>query len=75
MGGGMNRTEWRKLAAEMYQIAGVMNAPCEVLDQLAAAANGEPLPHETLLPINGEEVGCFPCSECHRAMKQEEMWK
>ena len=38
------------LAAELYQVCGALNAPAKVLDQLAAAASGEPLPYETLLP-------------------------
>ena len=38
------------MAAELYQVCGALNAPAKVLDQLAAAASGESLPYETLLP-------------------------
>lgn len=41
----------RAVCAEAYQLAGVINAPTKVLDNLSAAANGEPLPHESFLPF------------------------
>ena len=37
--------------AEAYQVAGTAGAPVRVLDNLWAAAQGEPLPHATVLPI------------------------
>lgn len=40
----------RNLCAEMYQVAGTLGADARVLDTLSAAANGQPLPHGTLLP-------------------------
>lgn len=43
--------ELRNLCAEMYQIAGVLEAPAKVLDQLSAGAQGKKLPHSTLLPF------------------------
>jgi hypothetical protein len=42
----------RRVCAEMYQVAGALVAPVRVLDQLAAAAAGRPLPYETVLPVN-----------------------
>ncbi len=46
------------ILAEAYQLAGAIGAPRRVLDNLAAAVDGEPLPHGTFLPIQAEE-----CSE------------
>ncbi|QMV32437.1 hypothetical protein KMC43_gp62 [Ralstonia phage Raharianne] len=40
----------RNLCGEMYQVAGAHDASTTVLDQLVAATEGVPLPHETLLP-------------------------
>ncbi len=40
----------RQVCAEMYQVAGVLGASEKVLDNLAAAASGKPLPHESVLP-------------------------
>ena len=44
------------LCAEMYQVAGELGAPVCVLDQLWAAAQGEPLPHGSLLPFSLEQA-------------------
>jgi hypothetical protein len=41
----------RSVCAEAYQFAGAYDAPVEVLDNLSAAANGLPLPHESFLPV------------------------
>ena len=41
----------RNVCAEAYQFAGAYNAPVEVMDNLSAAMLGEPLPHETFLPV------------------------
>lgn len=41
----------RRVCSEMYQVAGALGAPADVLDQLLAASEGEPLPHESLLPF------------------------
>jgi hypothetical protein len=40
----------RTLCAEVYQVAGALDAEAPVLDNLWAAANGDPLPHASLLP-------------------------
>jgi hypothetical protein len=46
----------RAVCAEAYQLAGLFSDRIEnaklVLDNLSAAANGEPIPHETFLPID-----------------------
>lgn len=43
----------RDLLGELYQVLGSLDAGAEVLDQVSAAINGQPLPHETLLPYVG----------------------
>jgi hypothetical protein len=43
------------VCAEAYQAAGAAGAPARVLDNLWAAAQGEPIPHATVLPILVEE--------------------
>lgn len=40
-----------KLLAELYQVLGALDAPAKVLDQVFAAAQGNRLPHATLLPF------------------------
>lgn len=42
----------RHLCSEMYLVAGELGASEAVLDNLSAAANGETLPHVTLLPYH-----------------------
>ena len=49
----------QRVCSEAYQLAGTVGAPVEALDNLSAAANGEPIPHETFLPIRLED-----CEEC-----------
>jgi hypothetical protein len=44
------RDRLRQLCAELYQVAGALGADARVLDNLWAAAEGKPLPHESLLP-------------------------
>lgn len=39
------------LLGELYQVLGALDAPEEVLDQVIAALEGGPLPHESLLPF------------------------
>lgn len=39
------------LLSELYQILGALDAPENVLDQVLAASEGEPLPYESLLPF------------------------
>ncbi|MGL6045236.1 MAG: hypothetical protein ACRC02_02105 [Vogesella sp.] len=44
----------KELLSELYQVLGELNAPAKVLDQVAAAIAGQPLPHATLLPFDLE---------------------
>lgn len=41
----------RTVCSEAYQMAGALDAPTPVLDNLSAAANGRPLSHESFLPV------------------------
>ena len=41
-----------EVCAEAYQLAGAVGAPEKALDNLAAAAGGEPIPHATFLPVS-----------------------
>lgn len=43
-------TSLRSVCAEAYQMAGAMDCSVEAMDNLSAAAGGEPLPHQTFLP-------------------------
>jgi hypothetical protein len=54
--------ELQNLCAAMYQFAGEVGAPERVLDVLAAAQNGDPLPEEAIdaiLPITAAECDAF----------------
>jgi hypothetical protein len=60
----------RKVCAEAYQLAGLFadridNAK-EALDNLSAAANGEPIPHETFLPVSIIDAQIAPLVEAMR---------
>jgi hypothetical protein len=55
----------RSVCAEAYQFAGEVGAPVRVLDNLWAAAQGEPLPHETVLPVSVDE--CDPLTRRARS--------
>ena len=44
-----------QVCAEAYQPAGAVGAPEKVLDNLAAAAEGMPVPHATFLPISAAD--------------------
>lgn len=44
-----------QVCAEVYQFAGAVGAPARVLDNLSAAADGHPIPHESILPVTAEE--------------------
>lgn len=46
----------RRVCQEAYQFATVVGAPARVLDNLWAAAEGQPLPHETFLPVSRIEL-------------------
>ena len=41
----------QKVCAEAYQLAGAVGASEAALDNLDAAANGNPIPHDTFLPV------------------------
>jgi hypothetical protein len=43
--------ELQALCAELYQVLGTVGAPVRVLDKVAAAAAGKPIPDVDLLPI------------------------
>jgi hypothetical protein len=45
----------RQVCAEAYQFAGSVGAPERVLDNLAAAAAGNPIPHASILPVSADE--------------------
>jgi hypothetical protein len=47
------------VCAEAYQLAGQVNASEKALDNLSAAANGLPLPHESFLPVEDLAVHDF----------------
>lgn len=50
------RDQLRAVCAEAYQLAGALDAPVEAMDNLSAAANGDPLPHATFLPVAVPDV-------------------
>jgi anion-transporting ArsA/GET3 family ATPase len=52
--------ELQKVCAEAYQFAAVYAPEHEILDNLAAAANGDPVPHESVLPIETPETRTQP---------------
>ena len=52
--------ELEQLCAEMLQVAGALGAPVRVLDQLHAAADGQHLPHDTVLPFDASECTPLP---------------
>ena len=43
------------ICGEAYQLAGAVGAPEEALDNLAAAADGRPIPHATFLPVSAAD--------------------
>ena len=53
-----------RVCAEAYQLAGAVGAPERALDNLAAAAGGEAIPHATFLPVSAAD-----CDEFARADK------
>lgn len=50
-----DQRHFREAFAYMYQYAGATNAPVEVLDNLAALANGETPPHPWKYPAGPKE--------------------
>jgi len=57
-----------RVCAEAYQFAGAVGAPVRVLDNLAAAAEGKSLPHESMLPVSAEE--CDEIAERQQALER-----
>lgn len=51
------KTVLQRICAEAYQLANVVGAPARVLDNLAAAEAGEPMPHPTFLPVSARDCG------------------
>ena len=54
-----------QVCGEAYQLAGAVGAPEKALDNLAAAAAGEPIPHATFLPVSAAD-----CDELARGDKR-----
>lgn len=50
------RDSLRLVCGEAYQMAGVLGAPTNALDNLSAASAGAPLPHETFLPVEAPQI-------------------
>ncbi len=57
-----------RVCAEAYQFAGTVGAPERVLDNLSAGAEGQPIPHESILPVTAEE--CDAISELRTKLDQ-----
>lgn len=57
----------QSVCAEAYQLAGAVGAPEKALDNLAAAANGRPIPHTTFLPVSAADCDEFGGAETTRA--------
>lgn len=57
-----------RVCAEAYQFAGEVGAPERVLDNLSAAAEGQPIPHESMLPVLADE--CDAISELRSKLEQ-----
>ena len=47
--------ELRNVCAEAYQLAGAYGADVKALDNLYAAAQGNPKPHESFLPVHPKD--------------------
>ena len=56
-----------EVCAEAYQLAGAVGAPERALDNLAAAAGGEPIPHATFLPVSAADCDEFARRDSVRA--------
>ena len=48
-----------QVCGKAYQLAGAVGAPEKALDNLAAAAEGEPIPHATFLPVSAADCEEF----------------
>ena len=59
----------QQVCAEAYQLAGAVGAPEKALDNLAAAANGKPIPHATFLPVSAADCDELADAETARANK------
>ncbi len=67
----------REVCYQAYQLAGALGANEEALDNLLAAAEGRPLPHERFQPTRGDwdwkECGHraeVACAECLRLARE-----
>ena len=54
-----------QVCAEAYQLAGAVGAPEKALDNLAAAAEGKPIPHATFLPVSVADCDEFALADTH----------
>ena len=52
-----------QVCAEAYQLAGAVGAPERALDNLAAAADGKPIPHATFLPVSAADCEEFATAD------------
>ena len=52
-----------QVCAEAYQLAGAVGAPERALDNLAAAAEGKPVPHSTFLPVSAADCEEFAMAD------------
>ncbi len=59
-----------QVCAEAYQLAGAVGAPEKALDNLAAAAEGKPIPHATFLPVSAADCDEFARADTPRATKR-----
>jgi hypothetical protein len=44
----------RNVCGKAYQLAGTYGADVKALDNLLAAAEGKPIPHESFLPVSNQ---------------------
>ena len=49
----------QQVCGEAYQLAGAVGAPEKALDNLSAAANGDPIPHASFLPLTAADCDEF----------------
>ena len=56
-----------QVCAEAYQLAGAVDASEKALDNLAAAADGKPIPHATFLPVSAADCDDFARADTDRA--------
>ncbi|MCY3842297.1 MAG: hypothetical protein OXH69_02010 [Acidobacteria bacterium] len=56
-----------QVCAEAYQLAGAVGEPEKALDNLAAAAEGKPIPHATFLPVSAADCDEFALADARAA--------